>query len=353
MINFERPDLSQVSAEILAYIEALEAEVSRLGGIKKQVTSDEVAFEQSEPPTSMNVVTISHHGMVKRTPRHFFSRQRRGGMGVFDLETSKEDHSKLVAVADENQHLLLFSNFGRAFRMPVNTLAEKAVRDRGQPLGDLLPFRSNERVVSALPDDGGEFVILASHRGWVRRVRSSYLGKSLIPGMTFHDIKEGGHLTAACWTKGDGDLFIVTRQGKGIRFSESQVPGRGCLGMRVDMDDQVVAVTAVYPDSGVFLLGDDGKGTIRLMSGFNANKAPGAGGKVAMKSDRLVGAVTVDDDDDIFVVSRLNKIIRFWANEVPPKTGVVQGVNCISLRGDTATAITKTHIQATGESGNS
>jgi DNA gyrase subunit A len=290
------------------------------------------------------VVTISHDNQAKRTPRHHYVRQGRGGMGVFDLETGTEDYSNSVTVADENQHLLLFSNFGRAFRLPVNTLAESAVRARGEPLSQLLPFRPHERLVAVLPGDGGEFVALVSQRGWVRRIHHNYLGRSLIPGMSFHNVKEGGYLTGACWTPGDGDLFMLSRQGKGIRFDEGQVPGRGCLGMRVHVEDAVVDVVAVYPDSGVFLLGKDGKGTIRLMNGFSANKAPGAGGKIAMKSDHLVGGTTVNEGDDIFIVSRLNKLIRFAADEVPAKTGVVQGVNCIGLRGDEAAAVTSCAI---------
>jgi DNA gyrase subunit A len=289
----------------------------------------------------MNVITLSLEGMAKRTPRHLYVRQRRGGMGVFDLETAEDNPPVLLAMADEKQNLLLFSNYGRAFRLPVSDLAETPVRARGQSLAGQLPFRPHERIVAALPDDGGMYVALLSQRGWVRRVRSNYLGKSLIAGMSFHDVKEGGYLMAACWTPGDGDLFIATRQGKGIRFAEDQVPARGCLGIRVDVDDVAVAVTAVYAESGVFLLGNDGKGTVRLMPGFTANKAPGAGGKVVMKSDQLIGAITVGEEDDIFIISRLSKIIRFRADEVPPKEGVVQGVNCMALRADEAVGVVK------------
>jgi DNA gyrase subunit A len=107
------------------------------------------------------------------------------------------------------------------------------------------------------------------------------------------------------------------------------------------VDDVAVAVTSVYAESGVFLLGHDGKGTIRLMPGFTANKAPGAGGKVVMKSDQLIGAIAVGEEDDIFIISRLSKIIRFRADEVPPKEGVVQGVNCIALRADEAVGVVK------------
>lgn len=346
MTDLHRPDISQTDPEIQEYIEALEAEVARLTGSSAPTPGAGSVVEPSEPPTSINVISISKNGFAKRTPRHLFVRQRRGGMGVFDLETASDDYPALLAAADENEQLLLFSNFGRAFRIPVNALSESPVRGRGVQLATLLPFRPHERIVAALPEKGGSYVALVSQRGWVRRIRSNYLGDSLIPGMTFHDVKEGGYLTAACWTSGNEELMMASRQGKGIRFDETQVPTRGCLGMRVVPEDSVTAVAAVNADSGVFLLGSDGKGTIRMMSGFSANKAPGAGGKVVMKTDELIGAVTVNADDDVFANSQLGKIIRFNAGEVPPKEGVVQGVNCIALRADMVMAVAASKLSS-------
>jgi DNA gyrase subunit A len=203
----------------------------------------------------------------------------------------------------------------------------------------LFTFRPHERIVAALPADSGNAVALASQRGWVRTVPAARLNNNLIPGMSFYDVQQGGQMTAACWTQGDEDLFMVTRQGKAIRFSERQVHKSGSLGLRVDLGDEVTAITAVTEESGVFLQSNDGKGTIRLMSGFRQNKAPGAGGKVAIKTDKLVGAVTVQAEDDLFIISELGKLIRFQADDVPPKEGVVQGVHCMTLRNDEVTAV--------------
>lgn len=333
----ERPDLSQVAPEVRAYIEALEAQLAQQETGKRQAAA--ALVEPSEPPTTINVITISQDGLIKRTPRHLYGRQRRSGMGVFDLETAEADVPVLLAVADESETLLLFTNYGRAFRLPLAKLDEAPVRARGQRLADLLQFQVHERIVAALPANQDKYVALVSERGWVRRVRDGYLGPNMLQGMSFHNVKEGGYLVAVCWTPGDGDLFIATKQGKAIRFMESQVPTRGVLGLRTQVDDVVVAVTAVSPDSGVFLVGDDGKGTIRLMAGFSANKAPGAGGKVAMKTENLIGALAVAESDDILLISRQSKIIRFQAEEVPPKEGVVQGVNCMALRADEVTAV--------------
>ena len=84
----------------------------------------------------------------------------------------------------------------------------------------------------------------------------------------------------------------------------------------------------------VFLLSADGRGTLRQMGTFTPNKAPGAGGKIAISSDDLVGAMSADDKKDAFILSRLGKIIRFSLSDIPAKDGVVQGVVLMSLRGD-------------------
>jgi len=190
------------------------------------------------------------------------------------------------------------------------------------------------------PDLGAGYLTLVTRRGQVRRWRYNVFGRNLAPGTLLYDIREGGAPAAACWTAGDGDLFIATANGDGIRFAEIQVPVRGCLGIRCDSNNPVVGIAGVREASGVFLIGNDGRGTIRLMAGFSQNKAPGAGGKQAIKADRLVGLGTVDDGDDIFIISRLGKIIRFRADEIPAKEGVVQGVACMALRSDETTAIT-------------
>ncbi|HUM68725.1 MAG TPA: DNA gyrase C-terminal beta-propeller domain-containing protein [Chloroflexota bacterium] len=337
-MELERPDLSQVAPEVVAYIEALEAELAKFN----DAVQPERTPEPQEPPTTINVISLSQHGRAKRTPRHFYGRQRRAGMGVFDLETTPPFFPAHLALADEEGHLLLISNHGRAFRLPVNSLVETPVRAAGSLALGSLSLRENEQIAGILPADSGKYLVMVSQRGWVQRVRDGYLGKSLINGMSFHNVKEGGLITAVCWTQGDGDLFIATRQGKGIRFRESQASERGCLGLRVELGDEVAAVTAVYPHSRVFMITHDGKGTVRQMETFAANKAPGAGGKAVMKTEKLIGALTVNDGDDLFIISQLGKIIRFPADDVPAKEGAVQGVNCMALRNDEVTAVTIT-----------
>ncbi len=341
----ERPDLSDVAPDVLAYIESLEAALAAQTPRRARppVVAEpepDAAPELCEPPTTINLITLTAGGLLKRTPRHLYGQQRRGGMGIFDLDAPDDDPPTLLALADESASLILFTDQGRTYRLPVNRLAEMPMRARGTALSGLLPLRPGERVAAALPEDSGEQIALVGQRGWVMTVRASFVGKSMIAGVVYYDVVKYGSLAAACWLPGSADeVFIATQQGFAIRFPAQRVPKTGCLGIRLEKNDTVVAAAATNDESSVFLLGTDGKGTIRLMSGFAANKSPGGGGKVALKTDKLVAAAAVGAADDVFIISRNSKIIRFQAAEVPPKEGVVQGVNCMALRGDETMAV--------------
>jgi DNA gyrase subunit A len=356
-----RPDLAGLPEDILAYIAALESQVEsqaarggRSAGRSRSVEADddlpdedESGSEPSEPPTSSNVITISSAGVAKRTPRHLYGRQRRGGMGVFDLETAPGDAPGFLLVADESASLILLTNQGRAFRTNVSELPEAPVRARGQSLLDKIPLRADETLRLAVPDQGGAFLCLVSERGQVRRIAANYLGKNLNQGAILHDVKDGGPPAAACWSSGTDDLIIVTRSGTAIRFAERQVPVRGCLGLRVDPGDRVASVVAQREEGAIFVLAADGKGAVRFLKTFVANKAPGSGGKALMKSDEVIAALRAGPQIDLFAISRLGKMIRFRADDVPPKEGPVQGVHCMALRADSCVAAAAAELPLT------
>ena len=340
-MTLERPDLNQVDPQILAYIEALEAELVQLRSSSRsqRVVSMEPA-EPSEPPTSACLVVISENGSIKRTYRHLYTRQRRSGMGIFDLDTPEDDPPAFLTLADESADLLLISDFGRAYRLPVSALPPAQIRERGQSMENFVNFMPDENLRVVVPAQEEGYLAILSERGYVRLLRHNYIGEKMRPGTPIFDVSRFGSVAYGSWTTGENELFIATRSGKGIRFREKMVHANGSLGIRLDRGDDVVGIAGVTPDSGVLLIGADGKGTIRLMSGFSANKAPGSGGKIAMNTDHLIGAAAIKNSDDIFAISRLSKIIRFQANEIPPKEGVVQGVICMSLRADEVTTFT-------------
>jgi DNA gyrase subunit A len=348
----QRPDLSNVATEVRAYIEHLEERLRTTEpGKKPRPVADNQNFDPipetplfAEPATTINIVTVSKEGIAKRTQRHHYTPQHRSGMGVFDLEVPDPDYPVILASVDENHNLIVFTNQARVFRTSLNKVVESPLRSRGQLLLDRVSLEAGEKVAAILPERAQGYVALVSASGRVRTLRHHLFGEHMRPGTAMYSYREFGPLASVCWTSGDSDLFILTKNGMAIRFNEKVIPPQGENGIRLAGEDQVVAITSVYDDSGVFMIGADGKGTTRMMSGFAPNKSAGGSGKIAMRNDKLVGATAVNPNDNIFLITRLGKMIRFRADEVPPTEGVIQGVHCITMRADEVTALTRSGL---------
>ncbi len=205
MTPIKRPDLSQVDPAVREYIESLEAEIqSHPRRISQEspkpvhpVEIEELPpegeiFEPGDPPTTLNLVTASLQGMINRTPRHLYLRQRRGGMGIFDLETRSGDNPSYLAIADEVQSLLIFTNYARAYRLPVNKLPKSPVRSRGQSLAERLPLEPDEKPAAIIHDQASGYVALVSQSGVVHCLRHHLFGEYMKPGMALFPTKESG-----------------------------------------------------------------------------------------------------------------------------------------------------------------
>ncbi|MBL8045021.1 MAG: hypothetical protein JNL09_00690 [Anaerolineales bacterium] len=341
----QRPNLENIHPETLAYIEWLENELERAradgSAAESEPRGEEPPLEPEEAPAPFSIVTLAESGLARRVPRHLYLRQRRGGTGSIDADWGADAATALVHT-HERGHLLILTNRARAFRLPAYFLNEAPLRAPAKPFLESLPLAEGERLACALavPENPSGHLAVVSVRGWVRVLPAHIFGETMREGMSVFKVEEFGEPVAADWTSTHGDFFIATRQGIGVRFPAKTVHPQGGVGIRLESGDVVVGVCGVQESSGVFLLSADGKGTIRLMSGFGANKAPGAGGKQAIKTDELVAACTIQPEGDVFILSRTGKLIRFKAAEIPPKEGVVQGVVCMALRADKPLAVT-------------
>jgi DNA gyrase subunit A len=311
-----------------------------------KAAEDEGTLDSLEP-TSRMVIAISDAGWAKRTPVTAYSSQRRGGIGLFDLKLASDDRVAHLLVADEDDTLLLITEEGRAYHLPVADLPRTLPRSWGTHLPERLGLDHGAALrvaISLSPDDRSLYIIVASSDGYVWRVGRHYVGQEMAPGTVLFDTSQArGAPVAACRSRGDQDLFLATQQGRAIRFPESAVPVRGVQGIQLVGGDRVVGVASVNDADSVLVLAEDGLGTRRLMSSFAANRSPGWQGKASLKGQAIAGVtLATEDQTDIFIISEYGKLIRFQAGEVPIKTSSVQGVRCMTLRGDQAAALATT-----------
>jgi DNA gyrase subunit A len=309
-------------------------------------TRDEVAppVPTIRYPDTVMVLTISSRGLAKRTSMNEYTAQRRGGMGVFDLLSTRDDPVAHLLVTQASASLLILSNRGRAFRIPVDTVPLAEVRGRGGSLPERLMFTSDEAIgcILALDDerDDRSNLLIITSSGLVRAVHRTYVGPRLQPGTLLSDPKRGGAPVAMTLSNGASDVLIALRTGLAYRFDERLIRREGTRGIQTSPDDTVAGIVAVSGDEDeVLLVTSDGQGTRRQMAGFSANKTPGGQGKVLMKTEALAGMARVAEGDEVLAISAFAKIIRFAAGEVPAKSGPVQGVSVLDTRGDSLVAV--------------
>lgn len=344
----KRPDLNGLPADVMAYIEYLESRLHINTPESFQAKRPVIPAAppegplQAEPPTDISLLTVSHSGLAKRTFRHQFSLQHRAGMGVFDIDVNPPDYPACLVCLPPEKMALVFTNKAHVYRIPVDSLSpSKELREKGHPIFERIQLDQDEHVVFILPERAQGYVAMLSQYGKVRILRHHLFGEHMRPGASMYNLAEFGPLVAGCWTSGDDDLFILTKTGLAIRFNEKQIAPQGSSGIRVSDKDMAISITSFKEeDARVFMIGADGKGTIRNMSSFAANKSAGGSGKIAIKNDQLVAAMSVKPGETIFLISRLGKIIRFFADEVPETDGSIQGVVCMSLRADEIVAAT-------------
>ena len=289
------------------------------------------------------LVTASADGAVKRTELNLYYRQRRGGVGNFDLRTREGDPVQFLAVAETTDSLLVLAQSGRAYRLPVADIPQTERAARGESLPKLLGWGPEERLAAVLgfsEADQERYVILGSRTGFVKRIRGHYFGPSLEQGKVVMDPRQtGGPAAAMCLSNGKADILMVSSGGMSTRFNISTAPLQAGPGIKLSGKDMLVGIAPVFEESAVVVVTRDGLGTRRLMEGFTPNKAPGAAGKIIMKSDEVVGIAVAPDEADLVCLSGFGKLIRFTAEEIPAKTAPVQGVDVMEVRGDALTAV--------------
>ena len=157
----QRPDLLGTDPNVVAYIEYLKSQLKPQASQRKsmrlrsvdEVESPSRADEPAVPaegPTTINILTASRLGVAKRTHRHLYNRQHRGGMGIFDLELSQDDQPVNLTNVEDGQNLLLFSSRARVYRLNLNRVVETEIRSKGELLFDRLPLEADETLVKVL-----------------------------------------------------------------------------------------------------------------------------------------------------------------------------------------------------------
>ncbi|GHF58041.1 DNA gyrase subunit A [Amycolatopsis bartoniae] len=301
------------------------------------------------------VVTITRTGYAKRTKTDLYRSQKRGGKGVQGAALKQDDIVQHFFVCSTHDWILFFTNKGRVYRAKAYELPEANRAARGQHVANLLAFQPDEEIAQVIEIPNYEvapYLVLATKKGLVKKTKLTDFDSNRSGGLIGVNLREGDELVGAVLAGPEDDLLLVSAEGQSIRFhatDEALRPmGRatsGVLGMRFNEGDELLALNVVKPDKFLLVATDGGYAKRTPIEDYPVQ---GRGGKGVLtiqhdrKRGRLVGALIVDADDELYAITSSGGVIRTAAGQVRKAGRQTKGVRLINLgEGTTLLAVAR------------
>jgi len=339
----------EMVSEIIA--QELEAVKERFGDARRTELIDdpsEISIEDLIAEEEM-VITVSREGYVKRSAASTYRAQRRGGRGRRGMATKSEDEVWQLFVASTHATMLFFTSTGRVFARKVHELPDVGPAARGRALVNLLQLAPDETVRTLLAvrdfeEHDDAFLFFATRRGRVKRTPLAAYANIRANGLRAVVINPDDNLLAVRLTDGRSHVFMGTRNGKAIRFEESDVRsmGRVSAGVRgINLRDgdtvEEVAIFDPAEDNDILVVTDRGFGKRTAVSEFRVQRRGGYGITLIRLTDKngVVAAIRhVTEEDEVLVVTEQGMMIRMNAGEIRRIGRATLGVRVIRLDED-------------------
>ena len=284
------------------------------------------------------VITVSHTGYIKRQKANVYTAQNRGGKGIIGMTTKEDDFVEDVIVANSHSILMFFTNKGRVYAKKAYRIPEAGRTAKGTNLVNIIELQENEFVTAIIPITEfaeGEYLTMITKRGVTKRTLLTDFEYQRRGGKIAINLDEDDELIFVRHTTGDESLIIATRNGQAVRFDENNVramgrTARGVRGITLDDDDYVVGVALVDDTKTLLTVTEGGMGKRTPFSDFRQMKHRGGKGvtchNITEKTGKLASVITVDEDDDIMIITNEGTIIR-------------TSVSCVNVYSRTATGV--------------
>ena len=293
-------------------------------------------------------ITLTHLGYLKRVSADTYKTQKRGGKGITGLTTRENDFVTNLIMTSTHDNLMFFTNTGKAHKIKAYERPEATRTAKGTPAINFLNLMQRERITTVIPfkefrDD--KYLIAVTKNGTIKKTAISQFDTNRKTGLIAINLKDGDELVAIKQTTGNDKVIIITKNGKCISFSEDDVRpmGRiagGVRAIKLEDDDEVVSMELVQPDEELLVVTTNGYGKRTPVKEY---KVQARGGKGLLTYDKskfkktgpLVGAIVVDDDDEVLLINSEGTIIRIKASEVSKLGRATQGVKIMRTDEDT------------------
>ena len=316
---------------------------------RTKIVRDEGDLDEEDLVEEENVaITLTHLGYIKRVPADTYRAQKRGGKGIMGITTRENDFVKDLITTSTHDYLMFFTNTGKAHRIKAYEVPEATRTARGTPAINFLNLLQRERITAVIPVKNFQeerYLIAVTKQGLIKKTALSEFDTKRSTGLIAINLKDDDELISIKESTGENNVVIVTKQGKAICFSEKDVRpmGRiagGVRAIKLEKDDEVVSMSLVEKDQQLLVVTENGFGKRTPAKEY---KIQARGGKGILTYDKakfkktgaLIGAMVVDEDDEVFLINSDGIIIRIRAVEVSVLGRATQGVKIMKVEDGT------------------
>ncbi|NLD23603.1 MAG: DNA gyrase subunit A [Bacteroidales bacterium] len=315
------------------------------------------------------VITISHMGYIKRTPLEEFHTQNRGGVGAKGTETREEDFIEYIYPATMHNYILLFTQKGKCYWLRVYELPEGSKNSKGRAIQNLLNIDKDDSVtafvrVDNLSDEeyiNSNYLIFCTEKGIIKKTTLEAYSRPRQNGVNAITIREDDSVISVRLTDGKQHIILANRNGRAIRFEESDVRpmGRTATGVKgmtldKDKDDKVIGMICMKPESEdtILVVSEQGYGKRTLLNDedgepvYRITRRGGKGVKtlnITDKTGKLIAIKSVTDSNDLMIINKSGITIRMNISDLRVMGRATQGVRLINLerRNDVIASVCK------------
>ena len=304
------------------------------------INPDEIDYEDLIEEDEV-IITLTHAGYIKRVSTGEYVSQKRGGRGKTGLSTREEDFVKEIYTTSTHDYLLFFTNFGKVYRLKAYMIPDGSRISKGTAIVNLLPLESDEKINAVVPiknfDDG--FLTLCTKHGVIKKTTLDQFDTSRKTGLIAINLKENDQLISVKKTTGADELIVVTTKGKAIRFHEDDVRsmGRMATGVKaIDLtgNDYVIDMEVVHQESKLLVVSENGYGKRTFLAEYKTQNRGGKGlitYNLSGKTGNLIGAVVVDDSDELMIINDNGVLIRIKVEDISVSGRITSGVRLMRI----------------------
>ncbi|MDH3215016.1 MAG: DNA gyrase subunit A [Candidatus Krumholzibacteria bacterium] len=297
------------------------------------------------------VITISHAGYIKRLALDSYRAQRRGGRGVTGIKVRDEDFVEQIFIASTHSYILFFTDRGRCHWLKVHHIPVAGRQARGKAIINLLGLADGERITGHVPVTDfreDQYLLTATRKGMIKKTQLSLYRRPRRGGIVAMTLKGDDTLIAAAVTHGDQDVVLAKRDGRAIRFKETDARGMGrtaggVRGVKIDSGDEVIGMVVVAKDATLLTVTENGFGKRSPLEDYSTKHRGGKGViniRTTERNGKVISIKEVHDKDDIMIITRKGVVIRCPISQLSVIGRNTQGVRLINLdEGDVVTDV--------------